>query len=38
MEKVADELEADGVQKFADSYTDLLKTIEHKRSELEPVR
>jgi transaldolase len=38
MEKVADELEADGVQKFADSYSDLLKTIEQKRSELEPVR
>jgi transaldolase len=38
MEKVAEELEADGVQKFADSYRDLLKTIEQQRSELVAVR
>lgn len=38
MEQVAEELEADGVQKFADSYYDLLKTIEQKRKELTPSR
>jgi transaldolase len=38
MERVADELEVDGVQKFADSYTELLQAIEQKRAELVPVR
>jgi transaldolase len=33
MEQVADELEVDGVKKFADSYTELLTEIEHKRHE-----
>lgn len=37
MEQVADELEVDGVQKFVDSYQDLLKTIEQQRSELAPA-
>jgi transaldolase len=37
MEKVADELEADGVQKFADSYRDLLNAIDQQRSELVAV-
>lgn len=37
MQTVADELEADGVQKFADSYRDLLNTIEQKRAELVPA-
>jgi transaldolase len=37
MQAVADELEADGVQKFADSYRDLLKTIEQQRHELVPA-
>ncbi len=37
MEQVADELEVDGVQKFVDSYHDLLKTIEQRRAELTPA-
>jgi transaldolase len=37
MEQVADELEVDGVQKFADSYHELLKTIDQQRAELTPV-
>lgn len=37
METVANELELDGVQKFADSYRDLLKTIEQQRQELVPA-
>jgi transaldolase len=38
MPEVAAELEADGVQKFADSYHDLLKAIEQQRSELVAMR
>jgi transaldolase len=38
MERVAEELEVDGVQKFADSYNELLQSIEQKRAELVPVR
>lgn len=34
METVTDELEMDGVKKFADSFTDLLQTIEKRRSEM----
>jgi len=34
MEEVANELEIDGVQKFADSYRDLLGAIEKRRAEL----
>ncbi len=34
LEKVADELERDGVQKFAESYRDLLGAIEQQRKEL----
>jgi transaldolase len=37
-EQVAEELEVDGVQKFADSYTELLQSIEEQRTELAPVR
>lgn len=37
MSEVADELEADGVQKFADSYSDLLATIEQQRANLVPA-
>lgn len=35
MKQVADELEVDGVKKFADSYNELLKEIEQKRRELQ---
>jgi transaldolase len=38
MEGVAAELEVDGVQKFADSFTELLQSIEQQRAELTPVR
>ncbi len=34
MDKVTEELEADGVKKFADSFADLLKTIDERRQEL----
>ena len=34
LEKVADELEADGVKKFSASFDDLLKTISERRKEL----
>jgi transaldolase len=37
MSDVADELEADGVQKFADSYSDLIQTIEQQRASLIPA-
>lgn len=33
MEEVTDELEKEGVQKFADSYTDLLNTIDERRKD-----
>jgi transaldolase len=38
MEKVANELEVEGVQKFADSYHELLQSIEQQRAELAPAR
>jgi transaldolase len=38
MEEVSYELEVDGVQKFAESYHDLLQAIEQQRAELAPVR
>jgi transaldolase len=38
MEQVSSELELDGVQKFADSYRDLLQSIENQRIELAPAR
>jgi transaldolase len=38
MEEVSSELEKDGVQKFAESYRDLLQAIEQQRAELAPVR
>ena len=34
MAAVTEELEADGVKKFADSFVDLLKTIDERRKEL----
>jgi transaldolase len=37
MAEVTDELERDGVKKFADSFTALLETIEQRRRELSPA-
>ncbi len=37
MDQVTDELEEEGVQKFADSFTDLLDTIREQRKELVPA-
>ncbi|MCL4863585.1 MAG: transaldolase [Caldilineaceae bacterium] len=37
MARVADELEVDGVKKFADSYHDLLAAIDQQRTELTPA-
>ena len=34
MDEVTEELEADGVKKFADSFVDLLNTIDERRKEL----
>ena len=38
MEQVSNELEVEGVQKFADSYNELLQSIEQQRTELTPVQ